>query len=481
MAISDPDSPAVDGSDSPDGGHGPDDACDTASDDGPDSSPDDACDALPDGGTATLPGGTETAWYRRYLREQSVHAVVVAALLVYPAIHFGATLLPGPLGATFTALLPNVETMVGVLYFGLFAVSFDFISGYTGYLSFGHAAFYGTGAYLVVLVANGKLAATLPLVGTVLAPGTSFVLLLLLAGVLSGLLAFLIGVVSFRLSGVYFAMVTLGFSQVIYVFVRNWDFVGNNPRDGVAVIERDTGFEIGIPGVDGVAIGELAGDEIALLGLELGKTAVSYYAVGAVVLVCYFAMQRLVHSPFGRVMVAIRENEERTRAIGYDTFRYKLAAFTISGFFAGIAGGLFAGFRRSVTPENGFFFLVTGDALLASIIGGFGTLAGPIYGRLLDEGIREFLAKRGGGGGLLPLLRRYLGEGVLGTELVGGVTVDRAIETFLNGHADLYVGVIFVAFVLYVPNGLLGTVRDRFGGTLAKTVPDAVRRWRDER
>ncbi|MFB6193597.1 MAG: branched-chain amino acid ABC transporter permease [Halobaculum sp.] len=371
--------------------------------------------------------------------------------------------------------------MVGVLYFGLFAVSFDFISGYTGYLSFGHAAFYGTGAYLVVLVANGKFAATLPVLGTVFAPTTSFLLLLVLAGGLAAVVAFLIGAVSFRLSGVYFAMVTLGFSQVIYVFVRNWGFVGANPRDGIAVIERTSGFEIGVPWVGGVEIGQLAGETVSVFGLIVGKTAVSYYAVGAVVLVCYFAMQRLVHSPFGRVMIAIRENEERTRAVGYDTFRYKLAAFTISGFFAGVAGALFAGFRRSVTPENGFFFLVTGDALLASIIGGFGTLAGSIYGRLLDEGVREFLAKKGSGGGLLPFLRRYLGEGILGTELIGGVTVGEAVETFLNGHADLYVGLVFVAFVLYVPNGLLGTVRDRFGGPLAKTLPDAVRRWRDGR
>ena len=375
-------------------------------------------------------------------------------------------------------LFPRVATMVAVLYFGLFAMSFDFISGYTGYLSFGHAAFYGIGAYFVVLVANGKV----PL----LASGTPFMFLLVLAGLLAAVAAVLIGLVSFRLTGVYFAMITLGFSQVFYVFMRGWDFLSSNPRDGVSVLGRTSGFEIGIPYVDplNLAIGQLAGDEIeGLLGvLNLSKTAVSFYMVGLVVLVCYFALQRIIHSPFGRVMIAIRENEERARAIGYDTFRYKLGAFAISGFFAAVAGGLFAGFRRSVSPDNSLYFLETGDALLASIIGGFGTIAGPLFGRLFDSSIREFLSKEGGGGGLLPYLRNLLPEGVLQTEVVAGITPEVFIETFLNGHAALYVGAIFVLFVLYVPDGLVGTLRDRLGGTVAEKLPDAVaarlRDWR---
>ncbi|SEO88504.1 amino acid/amide ABC transporter membrane protein 2, HAAT family (TC 3.A.1.4.-) [Halogranum amylolyticum] len=371
-----------------------------------------------------------------------------------------------------TTLLPRVETMVGVLYFALFAMSFDFVSGYTGYLSFGHAAFYGTGAYLVVLAANGKL----PLLGA----ETPFVLLLVLGGLLALLLALLIGAVSFRLTGVYFAMITLGFSQVLYVFVRDWDFVGSNPRDGIAVTGRTTGFEIGVPGVDALnlAIGQLSGDEIeGLLGfVSLSTTEVSYYMVGLVVLVCYFAMQRIIHSPFGRVMVAIRENEERAEAVGYDTFRYKLGAFAISAFFAAVAGGLFAGFRRSATPENAFFFLVAGDALLAAIIGGFGTLAGPLYGRLFDETVREFLSKAGEGGGLLPYLQSQLGEATLSTVVYDGLTVGEAIDTFLNGHAALYVGLLFVLFVLYVPNGMVGTVRDRLGGRVAERLPAALGR-----
>jgi branched-chain amino acid transport system permease protein len=416
-------------------------------------------------GTRSVEESGTLAWPARYARDHLVHIAVLAVFLLYPGIY--ALLIDSPLRSELVALLPEVETMIAVFYFGLFAMSFDFISGYTGYLDFGHAVFYGTGAYVVLLAGSGKV----PL----LPAETPFVLLLVLAGLLAATLASLIGALSFRLSGVYFAMITLGFGQVVYVFVRGWEFIGSNPRDGLAVSER-SGFEIGVPFVDSLslAIGQLTGEELTVLATTLSTSEVSYYLVGLVVLVCYLAMQRIIHSPFGRVMVAIRENEDRAAAIGYNTFRYKLGAFAISGFFAAIAGGLFAGFQRAATPDSSFFFLVTGDALLAAIIGGFGTLAGPLYGRLFDEGVREFLSKAGEGGGLLPYLREHLPEATLGTDLVGGITVQGAIETFLNGHASLYIGALFVLFVLFVPDGLLGAIRARLGGPIAKRLPDRI-------
>jgi branched-chain amino acid transport system permease protein len=410
-------------------------------------------------------------WVRQYARDHIAHLLVVVAFGVYPLLYSVLIAVGGSVGEAF---LPRPETMTAVFYFGLFAMSFDFISGYTGYLSFGHAAFYGAGGYFVVLVANGKI----PL----LPADTPFMVSMLLAGVLAAVLAVVIGSVSFRLSGVYFAMVTLGFAQVIYVFMRDWEYVSSNPRDGVAVSNdlHPAGFEIGIPGVDALnfAIGPLRGDTVDWLFLELGATEVSYYMVGAVVLVCYLAMQRMVHSPFGRVLIAIRENEERARAVGYNTFRYKLGAFAASAFFAGIAGALFAGVRRSVSPDNSLYFLVSGDALLASIIGGFGTLAGPLYGWLFDQSVVEFLSKTGGGGGLLPLLREYLPASVVDTPLVGGMTFGEGIEVFLNGHAPLYLGIVFVVFVIYVPGGLLGALRNRMGGTVAKQLPDYLAKFR---
>lgn len=431
-------------------------------------------------GTGTVTGAAartatpEESWPLVYLREHVAHVLVLVILAAYPGIY--SVLVESSLGAEFVMVLPRIETMVAVFYFGLFAMSFDFVSGYTGYLSFGHAIFYGTGAYFVVLAAKDKV----PL----LDPGTPFMILLLLAGLLAVVVAVLVGAVSFRLTGVYFAMITLGFAQVAYVFVRGWNYVSNNPRGGATIFGTTGGFEIGVPFVDplNLAIGQLrgVGDTVVdLFGfVTFTPTEVSYYMIGVVVLVCYLAMQRLIHSPFGRVMIAIRENEERAVAIGYNTFWYKLAAFSVSGFFAGVAGALFAGFRRSVSPENTFFFLVTGDALLASIIGGFGTLAGPLYGRGFDEAVREFLSKEGGGGGLLPYLQAHLSQGALQSVIYNGMTVAEALETFVNGRAALYIGLLFVVFVLYVPGGLLGTVRTWVGGPVAKQVGERIRTFR---
>ena len=373
--------------------------------------------------------------------------------------------------------------MIVVLYVGLFAMSFDFVSGYTGYLSFGHAMFYGIGAYFVILAGSGKVPG--------LAAETHFMLLLLLGAVLAALVALAVGAVSFRLTGVYFAMVTLGFAEVAHVFVRNWDYVGSNPRDGAGVVGRE-GFAVGYPGLPDfldalpsfltdpreVRLGRLAGDGVENLlgtGLDLEPAAISYYAIGAVALLCYTAMQRIIHSPFGRVMVAIRENEERAEAVGYDTFRYKLGAFGISGFFAAIAGGLFAGYRRSVAPENTFDLFVTADALLAAIIGGFGTLAGPLFGHLFHETIAGVLSTESHG--LARVLRDELPGGVLSAG-VGEFTILEFINVFVDGRADLYLGLVFVLFVLYVPRGILGTLRNRLGGTVAEKLPERLDRYR---
>lgn len=369
---------------------------------------------------------------------------------LYPGVHHVVT------GAVPAAgyVLPPVDLMVTVFYFGLFAMSFDFISGYTGYLSLGHAAFYGIGAYAVLMVANGLV----PFVPA----DTWFVVSILLAGVVSMLFAVVIGAVSFRLRGFYFAMITLGFTQVMYVFVSRWRYPvaeGRDPSFGISASPDVPGFEIGIPYIDVVsldtsgnmlAIGRIYGDSVSSLfgtGIELSAASVSYYLIGLVVLLCYFAMQRIIHSPFGRVMVAIRENEERARAVGYNVFAYKIAAFSISAFFAAIAGGLFAGYRRAVSPDETFFFMTSADAILSTVIGGFGTLAGPLYGRTL-QGIVE----------------NFLGEAPF-------------VPSVLEGHDVLILGVIFVAFVLYLPTGILGMVRARLGGKVSEAVCEKIRNY----
>nr|WP_252698591.1 branched-chain amino acid ABC transporter permease [Natronosalvus vescus] len=416
-------------------------------------------------------------WSRQYVRDHIAHIAVVVFFAAYPAISWALTGLPAldigigvvDPGAFFNAFLPAMPFMILMLFLALFAMSFDFISGYTGYLSFGHAAFYGIGAYVIVLAANGLIPGV--------PSGTPFMLTMLLGAFLAVGVALAIGAVSFRLTGVYFAMITLGFAQVLYELIRNWSYVGSNPMEGPTL---EGTASIGVPYVDSlsVALGRLSGDSfenVLGMGIDISATLTSYYAIGLIVLVCYFAMQRIIHSPFGRVMIAIRENEERAEAVGYNVFWYKMGAFAMSAFFAAIAGALYAGYRGSASPDSTFYFLVTADALIVTIIGGIGTLAGPFFGSVFFEWLEDILSSQQGG--LAPYLRETLPEGLLSVE-VANITFLDLINTVVDGRAPLYLGIVFVLFVLFVPNGLLGSVRDRLGGTVSKRLPAHLERYR---
>ena len=407
----------------------------------------------------------------RYFRYHRVHLAVIAAFLVYPFIYSFLSTAP-VVGSTFDLFLPDVETMVFVVVIGLFAMSFDFISGYTGYLSFGHALFYGIGAYFVIMAATGLV--------PFLSDETPYLLLILYGALFATGVGIVVGVVSFRLTGVYFAMLTLGFAELANIFIRDWSYLGAAPEAGIT---HGPGFSLGIPYVDGlqVQIGRLVGDSFhsffGLFGMteQTAQETVSFYAIGLLVVVCYFALQRIIHSPFGKVMVAIRENEERAKAVGYNTYWYKLGAFSISAFFAGIAGALAAGYRRGASPDNSFDLFVTADALLAAIIGGFGTLAGSLYGHLFHEMLDDFLSTESHG--LARYLQGIIPDSVLEAEIVGELTLQVVINGLLAGRAELYLGLVFIFFVLVVPQGLLGTIRERIGGTAAENLPDHLRRY----
>ncbi len=421
--------------------------------------------------TQQAEGGRFPSWIGQYLRDHLLLTVIVVLFAVYPFLY---DFLTGQFGLAAQMILPQTRTMLTILALGLFAMSFDFISGYTGYLSFGHAAFFGIGAYFVVLGHNGQL--------PVVPAETSFMLLLLVGALIAVVAAFLIGLISFRLSGVYFAMITLGIAEMMYVASNNWGFLTpgtSDPTEGVAAgSPTDVEFfepTLGIPFIDAlqVEIGPF-GDE-SIFGISVGDPQiVSYLAIGAVVLLCYLTMKRIIHSPFGRVMIAIRENEERARAIGYNVFYYKMGAFMISAFFGAVAGALFVGYEGAIDPTNSFFFLVTGFALVAAIIGGLGTLAGPFFGYIFLEGVEEFLSREGGGGGLQPFLEQNLPGAILDTDILG-LTINEALSAFMTGHGDFYAGIIFIIFVLYVPIGMLGTLRNRYGtDSLAKYVSAGV-------
>jgi len=447
---------------------------------------------------------TDFGWVRQYLRDHVIHILVITFFALYPGLHqaiVGEFDIFEQNYGILAVLLPKPSIMVELMWLGLFAISFDFISGYTGYLSFGHSMFFGSGLFIVLGARTGLLA-DIPLLGSVLGslvgPETSFMVLILVAMVLTFLITFLIGLVSFRLTGVYFAMITLGFAEIAKLLMlevtgkesalQPTTEVASQYAFGIPFLSslqlplRGGGDAVlslnAIPGVD-LLLSVLS--SVPLLSWHLGDTVVfdqtltNYYVMGFIVLLGYFTMQRIIHSPFGRVMIAIRENEDRAEAIGYSTFWYKMLAFSLSGAFAALAGAMRAGVTNSgKATEHWDVIHMSGDALLATIIGGMGTLAGPFYGFLFDRNLAEIL---NGTPNLVQWIQKTFPE--LVTSSIGfGVTIQDFLNNSVKGFSGFYIGIIFILFILYVPGGLLGTIRSATGGKLSKSFPDWVgRRW----
>jgi branched-chain amino acid transport system permease protein len=242
-----------------------------------------------------------------------------------------------------------------IAVWALFAVSVDLLLGYVGLLSFGHAAFWGAAAYTSGLVA--------------IHTGAPYIVGVLAGAVAAAALAVPIGYLSVRRTGIYFAMVTLAFAQLLY-------FVANQWRDV-------TGGENGLQAVPR-----------SLFGVDLSDPFYFYYAGLPIVLLGLAAAWRIVRSPFGRVLMAIRDNPARARALGYPVDRYKLLAFVLSATLAGLAGGLFAVNHGFVSLQE-VYWPTSGKVVMMVVLGGIGTLWGPILGALLVVQLEDFLATSG--------------------------------------------------------------------------------------
>jgi len=246
--------------------------------------------------------------------------------------------------------------LMNVLCMALFASAFNLLLGYTGLLSFGHAAFLGSAAY----VAGGLLRYWgLPTEVGLLA-GTAF----------ATVLGFVVGYLAIRRSGIYFAMITLGFAQMVYFLVVQMPWSG------------------GEDGLQGIPRGKLLG----LLALDNRYTM--YYLVYAVFLGGFFLIYRTIHSPFGHVLRAIRENEPRALSLGYDVDRYKLVAFVISAGLAGLAGATKALVLQFAALTDVHWHR-SGEVVLMTLLGGMGTVMGPSVGALLVVTLENYLAGLG--------------------------------------------------------------------------------------
>ena len=277
-----------------------------------------------------------------------------------------------------------------ILIWGLLAMSSDILIGYTGMVSFGHSAFFGLGMY-------GAAAALL----TVSPPNLGLALLYGLVG--AAAVAVFVAYFSTRLREIYFSITTLVFSQIFYVIIFTWTAVTGG-ENGLTFRRP----ELAIPG---------------LVSVPFTSDTLHWFVL-AVVTASYLILRRVTQSPFGMVLQAIRENEPRTRAIGYPVERYKIVAVMLSGIFAGLAGVLYALQNKFAAPDF-VFFLISGEVVIFNVMGGMGTLVGPIAGAafflLLREGFSRFFT-----------------------------------EFYL-----IPVGLIFTAMVIFMPQGLLGFLKRR--------------------
>jgi branched-chain amino acid transport system permease protein len=248
--------------------------------------------------------------------------------------------------------------------YAIAAASLNLILGYGGLVSFGHAAFFGVGGYVVGILYSHFVSGDLFL-GFV--PGSNQLLVTLpLAVLLSGIVAILLGSLSLRTSGVQFIMITLAFAQMLFFLFVSLKYYGGD--DGLIVRRRNT-----------------------LPGLDLRDDTTFYFVCLGIAVAFFGFCARLVRSRFGLVLGGIRQNERRMAALGISTYSYKLAAFVIAGMGAGLAGALAANFARFVSPEM-LHWTKSGELMIMVILGGSGTLIGPALGAVLLIGLETMLA-----------------------------------------------------------------------------------------
>lgn len=279
-------------------------------------------------------------------------------------------------GAVFLIGLPPSASMLQepyvvslfsrILIYALAAVSLDLILGFGGMVSLGHAAFFGAGAYVVNILAFHSVEGMailnwLPFHGT----ENAFVAWPL-AVFLSGLLAFIVGGISLRTSGVYFIMITLAFAQMMYFFFISLEKYGGD--DGLSMVSRNS-----------------------LGGMDLSDDVPFYYLCLALLFLFLYLLRKLINSRFGMVIRGCKENERRMSALGFPVYRYKLICFVIAGAISGLSGALIANQTEFVSP-NLMHWTVSGEIMIMVILGGIGTLYGPVFGAMALLLLEEVLS-----------------------------------------------------------------------------------------
>lgn len=316
-------------------------------------------------------------------------------------------------------LFPSFKTVdlaIKIVIFASLVASFDIMLGYTGILSFGHGMFFGIGAYCVAFLLEKYGSPTY----------LNLILGMLLSAVIAAILALIISFISLRVKAIFFAMVTLALAELAIVLANKLShFTGG-----------EDGISISMPGIFSVAfnMGEF-------MGIDITGRVITYYLILFTCLALFLMMLRFIHSPLGRVLQAIRDNEQRAVALGYKTFIFQTMSITFGCLLATLIGGLYAMWVGYVNPESSLEVMaIMLNVLLMVIIGGMGTLYGGIVGAAFLLITQTFLPD------LQSLAQDFFPQATL---------LHNVLERWL-----LLFGILFILVVIFFPKGVIGSVND---------------------
>ncbi|MEL6477945.1 MAG: branched-chain amino acid ABC transporter permease [Pseudomonadota bacterium] len=358
-------------------------------------------------------------------------------LICFSAAVLAGPVILAPLGAGYPDLLQKFAI------FGIFAIGFNILFGLTGYLSFGHAAFLGVGSYTAVW--TFKLFSMNPIPA------------ILMATLLGGLFAAIIGFVSLRRSGIYFSILTLAFAQMSYNLAYSVLTPITNGETGLQLVQSDPRW------IDTAIFGRDYGTVLPssdLFGIEMtGYNA--FYFCAVVLILCFYIAMRIFRSPFGMMLRAVKSNQNRMNYTGLNTRPYTMAAFVISGMYAGLAGGLMAVTDPLAGAER-MQWTASGEVVLMTILGGTGTLLGPVIGAGAIKYFENIFSAFNEG--ILMNTFSFLPEGLQHAAV-------SVASLFVGEGWHLTLGVLFMVIVIFLPGGLMegvnrlvNLVRRLFGG-----------------
>ena len=360
-------------------------------------------------------------------------------LFVTALVAFAPFLLnPFPEGsamAQFNAGYPDL--MQRFVIFGIFAIGFNILFGLTGYLSFGHAAFLGVGSYAAVWMFKLLSMNVIPAI--------------VLAVLTAGVFALIIGYVSLRRSGIYFSILTLAFAQMSFALAYSVLTPITGGETGLQLALDDPRIfgsattaegNIPVPGFFGL---EMRDSTELVFGNWVFTFNVGYYFAAIIMLLSFYLSIRIFRSPFGMMLRAVKSNQQRLNYTGLNPRPYTLAAFVISGMYAGLAGGLMASMDPLAGAER-MFWTASGEVVLMTILGGVGTLIGPVLGAGLIKYIENIISKINSD--ILHSWFAFLPDGL--EDLV--VTL---IYPFIGKGWHLTLGIVFMLVVIFLPGGLV--------------------------